>query len=230
MLRNVCNIMKTTETVTVPTGNVATQYTELQLVVERTAEQARAQESHEQSFSSASKKAQLQASHLRRQWIHPIVEAAKLIEVADPALRVLLKASKARGYERVLVVASSLADRVEPHKALFVERGFNATFVDDLRAEVVKLAAALEEKAEHYRRRSAATKALQKEYARGKKLVRYIDRVVTPVWEKTPAKLAEWKTASRFPRSNHEGQGTDVVTPPGQAVTDGNTQPDGRAA
>lgn len=223
VLRNVCGIMKTAQTVTVPTGNLTTQYTELQVVVDRTTEQARVQESHEQAFSSASKKAKLQASHLRRQWIAPIVQAAKLIEVADPELSVLLTASDARGYGKLLVVAASLADRVEPHKALFVERGFNATFVDDLRAEVVKLEAALAEKAEHYRRRSAATKALQKEFARGKKLVRYIDRVVTPVWENNPAKLAEWKTASRFPRRSSEGQVTDEVT-------GGNPRPDGRAA
>jgi hypothetical protein len=162
---------------------------------------------------------------------------AKLIVPLNLELSGLLRASKSRSYEKILVVASSLADRVEPPQARFVEGGFNPTFVDDLRAEVAKLEGALAEKAEHYRRRSAVTTALKAEYARGRQLVRFIDRVVTPVWEKTPEKLASWKTASRFPRVGREVRGTDVVTAtvpvvgqPVTTATGGNTQPDGRAA
>ena len=236
VLRNACGIMKTTEGVTVPTGNVTRQYEELQVVVDRTTTYAREQESHAQAFRSASTKARLHARQLRRQWIDPISDAAKLIVPADPELSGLLRASKGRGYEKLRVVASSLADRVEPHVARFVAAGFNPTFVEDLRAEVTKLEGALAEKAEHFRRRSAATTALNEEYARGRRLVRFIDRMVTPVWEKTPEKLAEWKTASRFPRNTREVQGNGAGAPAvpvaGQPVTPvagGNAAPDSHA-
>lgn len=105
--------------------------------------------------------------------------------------------------EELIATVAGFADRVEEHKAIFVEAGFGEDFVDTLRGAVKELEKTLAEKADFLGRRSVATSGLVLEFARAREMVRKLDSMVAPRLEGTD-RLAGWKTLSRFARGKRE--------------------------
>jgi hypothetical protein len=224
-----------------PVGELSKPTDALKVVASNLSARANAQEAHKRESERATLRAQLKADELRRQFIAPIAKLVKVFLPQDPELVALLRMAEMKSYARVIVVAESLMDRVEPIKAKFVEAGFDEGFVDHVRAAVQELKAARAERAFHRGQQVRATAEISVEYARGRELVRLIDSMVTPHWKKeAPGKLAEWKTLSRFARAKKPKASTDgaapvtpvtpVDTPETPVVEGGSTPPDSRMA
>jgi hypothetical protein len=139
----------------------------------------------------ATRRAREAATALRREAMHPIARLAVLL---------FPRGSSERSYDSLIAAAAGFAGRAAEHKAKFIEAGLSEDFVERLQATAGELRKALDEKAKNYGRRIAATEGAEVEYARGRKIVRYLDTMVTPIWEVTPARLKEWKGLSRFAR------------------------------
>jgi hypothetical protein len=197
---------------------------ELKTVLGRLSASAAAQASAHVSFRTLSTQARIEAQLIRRELIRPVTKLGALVLPPDPTLAGLLESSRPNSYEGVIVVATSLADRLEPHKATLVDAGLREDLFEQLRTAAAGLESTLVAKSEQKRLRTNATAALSKEYRRAKQLVAYIDAMVRPVLEKTPERLAEWESASNFaPKPVAKN---DVVAPTTPVATDGNPSPE----
>jgi hypothetical protein len=182
----------------VPLGGLSNHTEGLKGVGNTLSELAKVQELHSNESKNATALSEAKAEELRRAYVIPIAKLEQVL-VPQEELRAKIRAADMRSYEGVIIVAEGLAARVEPYKAKFVAAGFDDTFLDQLRAAVAAVRAARAAKAFHLGEQVRATAALKKEYARGRELVRLVDSMVTPHWKKTsPAKLAQWKSLSRF--------------------------------
>ncbi|MBC7895704.1 MAG: hypothetical protein H7066_09830 [Cytophagaceae bacterium] len=106
-------------------------------------------------------------------------------------------------YEEVIATVKGFTDRVEEHKASFIEAGFAEDFIDTLRGAIKELEDTLAEKGAFYGRRTVATSGLNLEFARAREMVRKLDAMVAPRLEGTD-RLAGWKSLSRFAREQRE--------------------------
>lgn len=195
------------------------------------------QDSSDRAFRGAAQEAKVLSRKLQYELVRPVVRMAKLLFPADPTLRSQLKLPKGTiSYQALIAIALGVADRVEPHKAKFVEAGFAEDFVDKMRSTVEALNKALEAKAGYNSRRAGATAGLVLEFARSREMVRMLDDMVAPLLEGTQ-RLAAWKAVSRFARKAKreevEGQEESTVstpTAPTPAATGDHASPDTHAA
>ncbi|MCC6319007.1 MAG: hypothetical protein IT361_15110 [Gemmatimonadaceae bacterium] len=121
----------------------------------------------------------------------------------------------ARDNTSTIADAEGVADFVEEHKASFVSIGFPEDFVEKLRRSAADLRVGIDARASDFGRRSASTAALRQQYARGRSVVRILDAMVSPHLERSPSKLAEWRTISRFARLSAPDE---AVGPPSAPV------------
>jgi hypothetical protein len=152
------------------------------------------------AFRGNARRAKKIARSLRMNLMRPLARMAQTLFPDEPDVRQALSLQKARGYEHLIAAALAMAGQAAERKDRFIAAGLADDFVDRLRNSAADLRAALDEKGTHYGKRSAATAGMLDEMARGKDLIRLLDDMVTPVLEKTPDRLAEWRTMSRFVR------------------------------
>src|SRR5215213_9400502 len=82
-----------------------------------------------------------------REYARPLARQGKLMFPVDSELRVSLKLpSGTVAYEEVIATVKGFTDRVEEHKASFIEAGFAEDFVDTLRGAIKELEDTLAEK------------------------------------------------------------------------------------
>jgi hypothetical protein len=156
------------------------------------------QDQCDRAFRAASAEGRALVTQLRREYIRPIVMAGKASFANDAGLGKLLSMPKTQGYEKVIAAALSIAGEVEKHKERFTVSGFEADFVDRLRAAAERVKVRRSEKDRQYALRAAATRGLEKEMSSAKALVRLLDSMIAPRLEETPERLAQWKTVVRF--------------------------------
>lgn len=162
----------------------------------------------------ATRRAHEAATALRREGLHPIARLAVLLFPKGSSERAGFRMPEKRSYDSLIAAAAGFAGRAAEHKAKFIEAGLSEDFVERLQATADELRAALDEKAKNFGRRIAATEGAEVEYARGRKIVRYLDTMVTPIWEGTPVRLKEWKGLSRFARQAVPDEPESEQTPP----------------
>ena len=198
-------------------GPIAKHVEALNGVIARLTALAAEQEVSDRAFRDSARKAREQARALVREYARPVARQGKLLFPVDSELRASLRLpSRSISYEALIATVAGFVDRVEEHKAMFVEAGFGDDFVDTLRGAVKALEKTLAEKAEHYGRRSVATSGLVLEFARARDMMRKLDSMVAPRLEGTD-RHAGWKTLSRFAREKREEkeeQGENAGSPP----------------
>lgn len=187
-------------TATGPIGSVDKQVKELTACLELLDAHAGVQDAAAHDFRAAAVRAREARATLRNDYLRPIAKLARVIFPKGAPERTKFQMPKARSYHALIAAAEGLAERAAAHKTALVDGGLSEDFVERLLAAVGALRTALDEKAKHYGRRAAATTGTEAEYKRGRRIVAYLDTVVTPTWKSTPARLAEWKTLSRFAR------------------------------
>jgi hypothetical protein len=180
--------------------------------VERLATYAVDQDENVRGFRGSASGARQKATTLRIELMRPIARMAQLLFTDNAELQHALAMPESRSYEKLIAAALAMAGQADEHKDRFVAAGFGEDFVDPLRLGAAELRTALDTKAVHYGKRSAATAGMIEELRRSKRLVRVLDDLVSPGLRSTPDRLAQWRTLSRFVRASPVGE--EVVTQP----------------
>lgn len=201
-------------------GPIEKQVKELTTCVDALVAHGGTQDAANRALKEATRRAREAEMTLRREGMQPIARLAAMFFPKRSSERAGFTMPPRRGYNHLLAAAAGFAERATEHKAKFVEAGLSVDFVERLQATADELRKALDEKAKNFGRRIAATEGAEYEYARGKKIVAYIDSMVTPAWEATPVRLKEWKGLSRFVRKS-------VVTADSQPEQPAPTTPTG---
>jgi hypothetical protein len=207
-----------------PIGSVDKQVKELSACLDLLDMHAGVQDAATHDFRSAAARAREARATLRNDYLRPIARLARVIFPRGAPERTKFLMPRARSYHALIAAAEGLAERAAAHKTALVEGGLSEDFVERLMAAVSALRTALDDKARHFGRRAAATTGTESEYARGRRIVAYLDTVVTPTWKSTPARLAEWKALSRFARqagSVDPAREEPTPTPAGGGSRDG---------
>lgn len=93
------------------------------------------------------------------------------------------------------------ADAVE-HRALFVGRGLESNFIDDLNAKADALEQALANAVSKTADRVGAVDTKLQSHKKQKKIIEQLDPIVRKLYRNNPAKLAAWKFASKIQRDD----------------------------
>jgi hypothetical protein len=212
------------------TMGVSKQVVELKTVNDDTTALGVTQDEHRYGFQRESANARGQKTVLIDAHIKPILTLAKIVLRDNPEFRKGIRSDVMKSYEGALFVADTLAQRVEPFEARFVEAGMPANFVEAMRSAAEALKTTLAAKAHHVAQRTNATTAIAQHYARGRDLVRFIDAMVKSRLAGSPEKLSEWRSLTRFAQPAKSAESTDEGAPVVTPVSGGGTAPDSRMA
>ena len=127
--------------------------------------------------------------------------AKSMEEEGDLGMAERFRLSAKFTFEGLLATANSFKDKAEPMAAAFVERGFAATFLDDLAALVTEFGVATGTKVEGGADQVAGTAGLAVFTRAGMKAVRILRPIMREHLKDDPALLAAWNSAARVARS-----------------------------
>jgi len=143
-----------------------------------------------------------------------IADIAKSIaeEGEDPGIAEKFRLPQAnRTYQMAASTGVGFANEAEPIKALFIERGMEATFVTDLRALVTEFETAAGVRVGGLAVQITGTAGLAQLARQGLRFVRLLRPLINEKLKAQPALQASWKLASRVAK---RGAVEVPVTPP----------------
>lgn len=199
VLRRVRDFLVARE-IPVAIGTIGKQVEELTAVIDRLSAHAVEQESRFRSAKALTEAKERLMRQLQDEFMRPISRVAPSLFRTNAEMQRALEMPRFRDHERVLASAYAMADRVAPHAASFVEKGFAADFVERLRKAADAFKEAIDGRSLDVGRRAASTAGQLEELRRGRELVRLLDAMVSPRLAKEPDLAAEWKSLSRFLR------------------------------
>ncbi|MDX6694418.1 MAG: hypothetical protein QOF02_2021 [Blastocatellia bacterium] len=103
--------------------------------------------------------------------------------------------------QELLAAARACAADAVPLKAMFIEYGLPADFLEDLNDDIEAFEAAVAAQEAGRRERVTATAAIDEVIERGMQIVRRLDAIVRNVLRDQPAKLAAWESARHVERA-----------------------------
>lgn len=125
-------------------------------------------------------------------------------------------------YARLASAALAFVDLVEPRKALFIERGLAATFVEDLEGMIATLSSAGETTGTSLSRQVGGTAGLEILANDGMKIVRELRSILRLKLRNTPGLLAEWESVARV-HTNARKKATATAPGSGDGTGTGST-------
>jgi hypothetical protein len=162
------------------------------------AEWAAGQEGGKRDFREGTLERRLAAKAMRGSMAE-IAEMARSIELAgvDPGISERFRMPASRAYAVLAAAGSAFAEAAEPAKALFIARGFAATFVDDLEAHIAVLGAGSGTRGNGLTRQTSSTAGLALVAKAGMDFVRQLRPMVRARLKSQPALAAAWDMAAR---------------------------------
>ena len=110
-----------------------------------------------------------------------------------------------RGRDQQLIhTAKAFAEWAEPLKKAFVQHRLPDEFIENLQKAVADLERAIEEQVSSKTKQTAATTALEEDFARCQALVMRVDAVVENTLGNDVAVMAEWKLRRCIPRRSSQ--------------------------
>jgi hypothetical protein len=163
-------------------------------------------------FHDGTLERRLIASELRA-GCREIAEVAKAIELEGvmPGISERFRMPRRPTYAVLIATAEDFAAGADPIKALFIERGLAATFVDDLEGLVADFGASSGTRFGGLSNQTEGTAGLEVLADAALKLVQQLRPIISAKLKNQPALLAAWKLASRV---ESRGTGAESVTPP----------------
>jgi hypothetical protein len=157
---------------------------------------------------------QAQARRLRRVYLQPVAEMGKNLAKNDPTLFRAVAMPTGRGHERLIVAANAMADEAEDRRDAFVAAGFGEHFPSLVRQAALEIRQTLDARRVHRGQRATATLSMLEDLAKGRALVRLLDKMVRP-WleEHASEKVGEWKTLTRIARRKAADATSPAPTP-----------------
>ncbi len=183
-------------------GVIAKPVEELGVVIDRITIAGVSQERSDRAYRAAASLARTKARRLKRVYLQPVAAMGRRLFSDEPTSFRAMARAGGGGYERLIMVASAMADEATTRRDAFVAVGFGENFPDQLRQAALELRETIDARSAHLGRRTAATLGMMQELSKGRELVRLLDLLVRP-WleEHAPNKVAEWKSLTRFERS-----------------------------
>ena len=123
-------------------------------------------------------------------------------------------------YAALAGVANGVIDNVESRKALFIERGLPATFVEDLAARIATLGTTGGAAGSQRGKQVGGTTGLDTLEKQAMAIVRELRSILRLKLRPTPALLAEWTAISR---RHSPGYHAAAITPPAEPPPSGDT-------
>jgi hypothetical protein len=150
-----------------------------------------------------------------REALQAISRTARAMAEETPGLDDKFRLPRGHVNDQTLIAAARAAaiDAVQ-YKAMFIEYGMPATFIEDLNEDVADFEAAVNAQATGLRQRVTATAAIDEIIERGMKIVRRLDAIVRNAFRDNPAKLAAWESARHVERAPRRK--ADTSSPPQQ--------------
>ena len=146
-----------------------------------------------------------------------INRTARAIALTTPGLEEKFRVPYNVGAQAWLASARAFAAEAEPLKAEFIRRGMNASFLEDLRADIDELDELINSRAQKSVEGVAATNAIDDAIERGMNAVRELDAVVHNVFRDNAPALAEWTSASHVERAPRRSKGETKPAQPAPA-------------
>lgn len=143
------------------------------------------------------------ARSIRRDLMRPAMLAARtvypVIGNGAVALRAVMRMPRSPSdYEALVVAAHAFANAVDEHAQAFAAAGLPKEHAARIRAAAEDLVKRIDTRSKEEQRRIAATRGLGAESQRGVAIVRLLDALVEPSLRTDPARLAEWRKATRI--------------------------------
>jgi hypothetical protein len=140
-------------------------------------------------------------SALRERHLLPIAQDAPLLLDGMPGIRDEFRVPPKHGADQDLFGASDrILANASRYKKTFVEGGWNEDFIDNAREAADTLKVKLSEVNTDIDRRSRATASLPAAIAKGREIMRSIDRTVLTLLSAKDTSLTVWKSAYRVPK------------------------------
>jgi hypothetical protein len=160
-----------------------------------------------------------QAEDAVREDLEAINRTAPTMSAEVPGIEDKFRLPRNRGVQHLLSAARAFDIDATPLKDLFIARELPADFLEDLRADIDALEAAISRQASGVGSHVAAGAAIDDAIDRGAETVRNLDALVRNKYANNPAVLAEWTSAShternpRHKKSTKESGGSTGATP-----------------
>jgi hypothetical protein len=137
---------------------------------------------------------------LRRNYMAPIAELAKLKLRDVPEFAALMLPPANATADRAVAAAYAMADAATEHAPVLLENGLPTTFADDLRTAAAAVSASTVGRSAHQGRRSGATAGLAAEERRGRAILRVLNALIMARVGSDAQLVAEWTTAKAVRR------------------------------
>jgi len=189
--------------------DVVTQLSELSIAQDGSARGSKGETSRQRSLRLA----------LRRNYMVPIAELAKLKLRDVPEFAALMLPPASATAQRAVAAAYAMADAATPHAQALIDNGLPTTFADDLRTAAAAVSQSILGRSKHQGRRAGATAGLAAEEKRGRAIVRVLNALIMAHIGNDAKLLAEWTAAKIVRRKPGPAAGsqtsgaTPIVSP-----------------
>ena len=162
------------------------------------AEWAANQEGGKRDFREGTLERRLAASAMRGAMLE-IAEMARAIELAgvDPGISERFRMPSRNTYAALVASGTAFAEAAEPVEALFIARGFAATFVDDLEGLIAVFQTGTGTRGDGLTRQTSSTAGMALVAKAGMDFVRQLRPMVRARLKPQPALAAAWDLAAR---------------------------------
>jgi len=151
---------------------------------------------------------------LRRNYMAPVAELAKLELRAMPEF-VSLKMPPAGGStERLVAAAYAMAEAAIPHAQVLINNGLPATFADDLRSAAAVVSEATTGRNKYQGTRAGATAGLAAAERRGRATLKVLHALITARIANDAQLVAEWRAAKMVGRKPGPAAGRSHMADP----------------
>jgi len=156
---------------------------------------------------------------LRRR-MEAISRTARAIAIDTPGLEEKFREPRGENDQILLAAARAFATDAVPFAAQFVAHELPATFIDDLKASIAKLEAAIGNQSGAIGDRVGAGAGIAAILEEAMIALRKLDPIIRNKYANDPATLAEWTSASHIERAPKRKAESPPSTPPPKAAND----------
>lgn len=131
------------------------------------------------------------------EYLTPVRRLTRRIAGTDEGLRGVLQVRAGQDLVALVATGRALATAAKAQAEAFTKAGLKPDFATRLTAELDALQGLLDQKAKRAAEVSGAVAGLRQEAKRGRAVVALVDGVLSPVLERHPEMLREWKSLRR---------------------------------
>jgi hypothetical protein len=184
-----------------------------------------AQETGSRSSQGETARNRVSVLALRRHYMAPVAELAKLKLTAVPEFAALRLPPANAAALRTVNAANAMADAATPYASTLVAAGLPATFADDLRKAAASVLESLDGRGGHLNQRMNATATLVAAERNGRSLLRVLNALVMARIEGDAGVVAEWNGSKLVRRKPGPvlAQPADTAQPSNAATPTGPT-------